>query len=519
MSKLLNRIIYLPLVASIIIIILLTNFLMDDWGQLGGGLTYRQQVSDWTDLWAFRPISWVTIPGLVHALRDSYVLLSTVHLALISYSYIEISNWRIFAFSKRQKLLTRYLLFSPAIASSLFFSPINQLSASLSLLFFGLALQVERRNLKPAFKNILIPTLFVLSLFSYEITAPLILTYYLMNSRRERKGYLILQAMFVFVTIVSWQKLIAPNLFSSDFSRIRAINPGAGISLFFSTFISFPFSLLTSLFDSGRLLLILFLSVLIFLYSRNLSSSVNAPNHKFVSFVLFIGIASSSLLFIFAGAFSQINGYQNRGMSGVWILISLLLATRYEQCGNLGRYLIILVVSTNFFVFSGKVVESIEASKAREKVVSQVSEFFAASGDIAPVVFLELPCVMPAGGYKTEVFCTTWDALGAMKASGLRISNVSPIGDPSFLGNWESKDIPAGSLNFKFGNNFELEEISEAGLDDPKFRIELLEAGRRQLFEVENRKQSCKDLAKTLVDNDFQFDWAEVVRCASDPFT
>ena len=152
-------------------------------------------------------------------------------------------------------------------------------------------------------------------------------------------------------------------------------------------------------------------------------------------------------------------------------------------------------------------------------VVSQVSDYLAEASDIAPVVFLELPCVIPEGEYKTEVFCTTWDALGAVKASGLKLSNVSPTGDLSFVGNWDSRDVPVGSLNFKFDDNFDVKAISKAKLDDPLFRTELLVAGGRKFFEVEDGKQSCKDLARNLIHGEFMFDWTEAVRCASDPFT
>jgi hypothetical protein len=401
----------------------------------------------------------------------------------------------------------------------MFLSPINQLSASLSLLFFALALQIEKKNLSPLLESTLIPAFFIFSLLSYEITAPLILTYYLVNSLRARKRGLIFEAACVFVIFVAWQKIVAPNLFLSDFSRIRAFNPGAGISLFFSTGVSFPLSLLTALFDPGKFLYILLFCGFLFLVSRKHSNVVTSRSNKSISLALFAGIASSSLLFFIAGAYSQINGYQNRGMSGTWVLISLLIATRYELSGKVGKILIILVVSTNFLVFSGKVFESIEASKAREKVVTQVSDYLTASGDTAPVVFLDMPCITPADEYKTEVFCTSWDALGALRARGISLSNVSPIGDPAFVGNWESSDIPDGSLNFKFDKEFILKDVSRAMPDDFDFRTGLFATSNRYLLEVENRKLSCKALARNIILANFQLDWAEVVRCASDPFT
>jgi hypothetical protein len=255
-----------------------------------------------------------------------------------------------------------------------------------------------------------------------------------------------------------------------------------------------------------------------FLYFIHLGDKPKSSGRRINLLAIMMGLASSSSLFIFAGSYAQINGYQNRGMSGVWILVSLLLATMYEGAKKITSLLIILIVCTNFIFFCSKVEESIQSARARSKVVEQVGEYFGSNKSSTPVVFLDIPCTFPDGRYKTEVFCTTWDALGAVNALGITISNVSPTGDPAFVANWESREIPKGSLVFWFDNNFSLQKISKAKVADLAFRSDLMLVANRRLFELSEKKNLCKVQAQKIISVNLPFNWSEVVRCASDPF-
>ena len=119
----------------------------------------------------------MVIPSVVHLFSDNHLVISLLHMTLLSFSLWQVSKWSRLCLSENQKIFARLLLFAPAIASTTFISPINQLSCSLSMLFFAIAIKFEDRFKR--FRRFFVLSMFLASLLSYEITLPLIIAYYL----------------------------------------------------------------------------------------------------------------------------------------------------------------------------------------------------------------------------------------------------------------------------------------------------------------------------------------------------
>ena len=517
-TKKFEYLIYLLIFTPIISIVLFTGFTVDDWGQLSMDTTLQDQISNWRELWSYRPVSWLVIPTIVQLFNDNHLVISLVHMTLLTFSLWQVSNWSRLCLSKEQKSFARLLLFAPAMASTTFISPINQFSCSLSMFFFGIAIKLEDRITR--FKRLFVLLMFLASLLSYEITLPLIIAYYLFNIYYDRHPF---KDLFAAVSLISflifWQKIIAPIMLSSGNSRISTLSIFSGLSFLFSTFVSYPLSLI--LFLPVLTILTLIASAYMLLNWSKVSevqSSLPSHHRRFILIVLVVSLFSSSLLFIVSGRVSEINGYGNRGMLSVWIIVSLIMTVSWERNRRLRNGFLIWILLLNYAVHIDKVIQAVEVSNIRKSIVTQISQLEIFKSSSPKTLILDLPCTVPGDKFRLEVFCTEWDARGALENRGVEVQSVSVTGDQGMLTKWVEGYAPSNSYGIWFDSKYQLKKVLKLDLVGSSGLVELKELASANYAKVVRDQQSCVFQAKKIFNFESGIKLREIIRCASDPF-
>jgi hypothetical protein len=477
-----------------------------------------EHITDWQQLWAYRPVSWLLIPSIVHVLGDEYVLLASFHLGLLAYSFVIIPRWEYFHFSRRQQWIAQLLLFFPAIASSAAFSVVNQLSASLSLAFFATALLVDNQLPAQRFNLIVVSAFFLLSVLSYEISAPLIVTYVLIKAtalRRLQASSLLLLAVFPMAIV--WQKVIAIEVFESPFSRATSINWLPVVFFFHTTAVSLPTNLISVTATSLVIVGVVFTLIWSAIQSmRPESKTVLATRRVDLRLIFLAGFLSNSALFLLSGSYAQITGYINRGMTGVWISLSLLLVSLLRETKT-QLFVLIFVVSANSVFFWLKLVESSEAVHARETVVSEVMRFSQLPSDGSVGLVLDMPCETRDSEFRTVVFCTTWDARGALNSAGLVFPFVSIAEDRVGVSDWLSREVAVPVYLISFDENFRATEIRQLESTQANgIHKELVRTSRLGI--PDDPLESCKAELAKIFELRFQIDLTRLYECLLDPY-
>lgn len=489
------------------------NFLVDDWGQLSNGISLLDQINSWKSLWAYRPISWVAIPTFLNLFNDNFILLAIFHLSLYLFSVFQLISWKKLEFNLFQKRIAGLLLLSPVFASSFILSPVNQLSASLSFLFFGLGLFYERKTSQTGTTLPITYVFFLLSLLCYEISLPLIFTHYLFVITSDpKRHYRLLAFPSIVLMLVFWQKIVAVYLFSSDFSRLEGLSPIPLLSFVVTYFISIPLALFEGLFKFYFFALLLSI-FLYFIYHRAGVDLGKVKFEKNILLTLLIGLFSSSSLFLFSGRYSLIEGYQNRGLTSSWILFSLMLVALLRSRKILLSLVIILVTSINYILFVDKIVEAVRASDVGESVVGQILNQETLVNRVPQTIIVDIPCLLTNSSFRSEVFCTSWDLRGALLSKGLQIPNVWVTEDAlsTFLIDLDSKE----SIQIvTFNEEFELvrvEPLTTELQDDLVSKIDL------RAKESKSKIEDCKYKISQLVRLQTSGSLSEYLKCARHP--
>jgi len=491
------------------------NFLVDDWGQLSNGNSFVSQISDWESLWAYRPISWIALPLAVNVLRDNFILLTIFHLALYSFSVFQIISWRILNLDVIQRRFLAILLFSPFFASTFILSPINQLSASLSLSIFALGLLFEKRSQSIRGRNFIVYFCFLLSLLSYEISAPLIFTHYMFTVLpKPRKLATIFSLPAVLILLVFWQKIIAVYIFNSDFSRLETLNPIPLISFVFTYLFSIPLALASGFISQPIYVLAIFVLFMYFL-GWNLVATREVEHKPKDITILLLGFLSSGFLFLLSGRYSLIEGYQNRGLTSSWILFSVILVRSLSHRKKWLSCLIILIIAVNYVLFLGKIEDSVLASDARRTVLAEIraQEDLISSG--TTTLILDVPCLLPEAKVRTEVFCTAWDARGALAREGLKFENVFVTNDALSLDLLALKSNTLAQVIF-FKGDFQVDRVSPL---TPDLRRELILQSERRAKASNAKIEACKFKISQLFKLRKSGSIDEYLQCAKHPLS
>lgn len=473
------------------------NFLIDDWAQLSYGNTLEEQINSWRSLWSYRPVSWVLIPSILHLFNDNFVLIAVLHLALYLFSIFQILNWKKLCLSQTQKRIAAILILSPVFASSFMLSPVNQLSASLSLAFFAFALHVEKYKINSRLVMALTYSLFLLSVLSYEISIPLIFMHYLFSLRNNYRfsgNFMTFPMLLVF--LFSWQKLIAPNFFGSDFSRFGSFSLLSLVSFVFSYLVAIPQFIVVKTIGSTLAVLCL-VGVLLFVTRSPSNNPRDFIKHRFVELIVLVGFLSNGALFLFSGRFSQITGYGNRGQTSSWIIFSILIVILLGSKKNIKFYFLLFFSAANYLLFWDKSVESSSASQLRTKIISQLVVSPMVGYERPSTLILKLPCILPNSKFRTEIFCTAWDARGALKFNGLEIANVFLVSDPDFPRYFQKINPEDKLIIIDFTSNFQIVKIQKIDL---KIAADALAPYSAKWLEQDSQIEECIKRAKEFLE-------------------
>jgi hypothetical protein len=428
----------------------------------------------------------------------------------------------------QRKKLGMILALAPSMASTVIFSPVNQFTSSLSLAFAasGFLLMRNSQNRGSRVTAVIGAILCLISILTYEVTLPLIIWSFIsiyFSSRNSesfrwdlKELFYKLLPLFTLVSIaILWQKLLSTIFLESNFSRLTGFSIKAFVGFFYSIFVSLPgnliFMILTNFFE---FLLIVMLLIYAFPLNQKIDKDL-LTERKFQILGLVLAFSSASLLFALSSAAADLSGYLNRGLTSTWLLIILILVTAIPKT-RIGSTLLIVTVASNSIWFSVKVSESNKASEARLFVVDQVlaeENSSINSTDIDKNLTLILPCKLPSGKTDIEVFCTSWDAKGALQTFGSNFKNVLVLStDQNVALNSLSNVLTSSSSDvYIFDQNFKLIQ-TERNLNDLEISREffLLSSGKEFNYNI------CPSVLtnfKTLVSNE-----KNLIKCILSPF-
>ena len=441
-----------------------STFLVDDWGQLVvQDEMYWETVSNWKELWGYRPLSLLLLPLLIQVLGDSWFLFAGVQLFL--YLLTVILFFWVLAPSKNMlpRAIGLMLASAPAVASTVIFSPVNQMVATLSMIFAAmghLALVKIAPSNRVRLHLILATIFFTMSLLTYEVALPLIaysvltnsLGLYSTNQSPSRGLGLIRWRYFVPAAIagvgaIIWQKVIAPLVFQSSFSRLSGFSLDSMLTTVYTLLVSIPSNLVRIALEYP-LALILTAAFLFAVFSmvrknQSLLEATEANQRK----IIFAGVCTlllAVLMMSFSGQAADHTGYINRGMSLIWLPLALLLGPLFAGKKPATLAIASLLVASNSVWFSERVMESNTASDLRLEVVRELSRdstLKGRNGLDGGTLVVDVPCALPGSESGVEIFCTSWDLRGALELEGIRFAKVQPLWDPGFSQNSMTREL------------------------------------------------------------------------------
>jgi hypothetical protein len=331
---------YLPLIAR-------GGIIADDWGDIAQNLVcsgFFDCYRSWFPLFSNRPLAPLPITVSTHLFGTHYswylILNTSIFIGSITLAGIVIralvGNYPAIIFVAIASI--------PTIAMPLIVSPINQLTATLSLFYWAISLYLLLRFLHSGYfiSYIVAYALLLCSLLTYEVMLPLLaftalLPYAYKPDLTVQKfwnycvRYFLPIAIVLFLAFI-WQKVVAPQLFLSVFSRLN-FDPN-NIFYFTNSWLSVFYDQIPALFIKSKSLIssyFLFTLVLLYLalfFSTKKESSSNEDMPKNWSFLCvgFLCLLGSPLLFILSGAPAESWGYPARALSSTWIALAIFIA-------------------------------------------------------------------------------------------------------------------------------------------------------------------------------------------------
>ena len=365
------------LLAAYLPLIIKGGIILDDWGDIAQTLNctgFYECYRSWFPLFSNRPLAPlpITVTTLMFGLNTSWYLVINSALYLMA---LLITAKAIKEFTT----LFSYAIFItlgsiPIIAMPILVSPINQSTATLAFLLWSLSLS----SLKSFLQNnlpgryLIAYLLLLCSLLTYEVMLPLVILTmslpFVLHSEllKNRLGVyflkFILPVVIVMALVLIWQKMIAPIIFGTVYSRL-SFDPN-NIGFFFLSWLSVFTTQIPELFintakrvnTSAYLVGIILCAYLIAAWMRQLrmgthpsESSNSKYRFLFVSGLCFL---ASSSIFILAGAGAEIGGYQARALSSTWLCLALLITSLINLASKKIYALIVVLAFSCFAYFS-----------------------------------------------------------------------------------------------------------------------------------------------------------------------
>lgn len=218
------------------------------------------------------------------------------------------------------------------IGTALLFSPL-MLNSSLATIFYCISIYliIEKKN---RFYYVLSITFFILSVFSYEIFLPLIVSNIFLLNKRKIKYFL-----FVIIIILLYRNLIEPQLFSNyhhrssvnsvfdikrDLILIFKIIKVLTYDLFYGLYRAFIALKFYSIVDFVMLIFI-GLSLFYYLSKNKFESETQKLNFTKINIYVYLSIFLSFIIFFFSNYEPSLKGYGSRTMGAVRFFISIIL--------------------------------------------------------------------------------------------------------------------------------------------------------------------------------------------------
>ena len=446
---------YLILIISFIFI-LNSQFLFDDWGSvLTASSSYKDSLNNWVNIWAIRPLSWVTIPAVIQLFGSNATLYFLLNSFLFLFSILLITKSLSILLGQNLRFVFLLVSLSPAIASTVLLSPVNQLETTLSFSLIAiLSLIVSKCRLNRITAFLVFFTFSFLALLFYEslvgiLVIPLFASYILCRRAFLYSLFGVIVSVFL---VFLWQKLIVLQFVEEDFSRIKGFNLSAVASFMYAIAPGYFFNLLAAI-TLNVINFLVFLTLIASLtwgikeikkapsHSRLSSPDVIKVSKVLVYFIILGALATGSLYFL-SGLVADSSGYANRTLLAFNLLVGLFLWVILEK-----RQKFVITLLSSFLIASNLVwffQVSIEGFRASNERIFQLNtlktelELLPIGTASSELIFLDTPCFMPNNFSRVFLFCANWDLDSALRLRGYQ-------GSPILLTNSSSTYLEKGS--------------------------------------------------------------------------
>ena len=519
--------------------ILTSSFLFDDWGSLlTANGSYLDSLHNWEEIWAIRPLSWVTIPAIIGFFGNNAILYFSLNSSLFLASVLMLG----FSLSS---ILSRNLIFvfliisaAPAISSTVLLSPVNQLETTLSFIVIAfLALLVSHSKLGP-YTTLIVYFLFsTVALFFYEslvgvLVLPLLITYSL---QRKTLMYAIAGLTLSLLVVFAWQKIVVLEFVAQDFSRIKGLNLGAFASYMYAVipgYLSNLIAVITHTFINFVIFLLLLASLFCKIFypvtaleTKKVPENNRSYEAKVVLVFIAFGFLASGFLYFLSGLVADSSGYPNRTLLGFNLLLGVLTWIILEINSRLSvRFLASFLIAANLVWFFQVSLESSQASRIRVEQLAKVSSSLQSIDSQASkndLIFLDVPCFMPNSYSRVFLFCANWDLDSALRLRGYEGPKILLTNSSStYFG--EESELRMGGVKVDVGKSvlFALSGERLINLGEYSTPIDLYLNNRERftrtnLSEIEGSKSNCLT-SGLLMQSDISL--KSKLDCLRDPF-
>lgn len=433
-------VIYLPYVFG-------GGFITDDWGVVHRTYDHKgfwNTYLSWFPLFSNRPLA-----PLLLSLTGNIFGQWTVGYILVNLFFWFTAIFIIaLTFKKYFNIVFSFLFIAfagvPVFSSTVIFSTIMQITGTTSIFLWALSFYFLDKYLrtKKNFYYLSTYVLLVIAMLIYEIILPLLLITILFpvyveltkDRRRSSKkilNYLVkysIPVILILIGIFIYQKVIMPRymivysrfnpLLREDYwlTALKII-----LSWFWSLFILFPILLISSVFYFGAsifnrldLILILILVVSFFLLIFNLKirkEKVFKKNRVFLFGIILLSFLGSVSLYVLSNSSPNISGYDNRGLTSTWIILSMILAFMgYILHGRKVSFLIYILLILSIFSFIAQRDNYIQSYKIQNEIANDAVVKIKDIHIPSEIVIIGNVPEHPIKNFNNEeVFDTPWD--------------------------------------------------------------------------------------------------------------
>lgn len=420
------------------------GIIVDDWGNISHNLnclSFTECYGAWFPLFSNRPLAPLPITTLTFIFENNYA------------GYL-IANSLIFFFAITlcAKIINEFcdyptaIIFSalasiPFIAIPLIASPINQSTATVSFLFWGLSLYSLFKFIRSGNRYFYIASyaLLLSAFLTYEVILPLLALSIFLSFIDKPETFLknplnylfkyVLPVLLILFLVTLWQKGIAPQFMEVD-SRLKFQASHIIPKIYTWTHVFFaqiPQLFLKAFYFLnfyGVLTAVILTSViLVALQQKKLNSNYS----KCIRFTLVATLCflSSCSIFILSDESAVSSGYQARGLSSTWFAFALLLSGIFSLIRKNNYYLIASLIGISFFSslsFSVQRDQYIKSWELQTAIIRDASHLIRLNHLSAPATVIGNVPKYLENNYNDEiVFSQPWDFGSALALNTNRV--------------------------------------------------------------------------------------------------